>query len=114
MRDTRPLAAIESDLIAITDPQRHAELRAELAAAGLPHLAAELDRIAAGPVVDSPATREQVTAALVDLLNRSGYTRLEIVRAGNGFSGYCIDADRHGFHIGRAAELAATHGTERN
>ena len=47
---TRNLPAIESELIATTDPQRHTELRAELAAAGLPHLAAELGRIAAGPV----------------------------------------------------------------
>jgi len=81
-RNFRPLADIEADLIATTDPDRHA----------------------APP--EAELTREQVTAALVALLDRSGYARLEIVRAGRGVSGYCIDGNREGFHIGRAAELA--------
>ncbi|MEU7617167.1 hypothetical protein AB0B27_13885 [Micromonospora rifamycinica] len=38
----------EGDLTAAKgDPQRHAEVREEIRSAGLPHLAAELDRIAA-------------------------------------------------------------------
>ncbi|WP_019872722.1 hypothetical protein [Salinispora oceanensis] len=61
MRDIRPLAAIESDLIATTDPQHHAELRAELAAAGMPQLAVELGRIAAGPVDTGRLTDPTVT-----------------------------------------------------
>ena len=41
------IAGLEKALIAAKgDPQRHAEVRQEIRAAGLPHLADELDRIA--------------------------------------------------------------------
>jgi len=49
MGQTR-LADLERKLIAAKgDPTAHAEIRAEIRGAGLPHLAAELDRIAAEP-----------------------------------------------------------------
>ncbi|MFI2577676.1 hypothetical protein ACH5AJ_36385 [Streptomyces rochei] len=45
----KPIARLEQDLTAAKgDPQRHAEVREEIRSAGFPHLAAELDRIAAG------------------------------------------------------------------
>ncbi|MDG9679037.1 hypothetical protein [Micromonospora sp. DH14] len=104
-RNSRPLADIESDLIATTDPARHAELRDEIRAAGLPLLAAELDRIAAEPA-PAEMDRDQVIAALVDLFERSGWSRLEIVRAGASYSGYCLDNHRQPVHLGISAELA--------
>ncbi|MER7857341.1 hypothetical protein ABTZ98_33110 [Streptomyces bacillaris] len=104
-RNSRPLADIEADLIATTDPARHAELRNEIRAAGLPHLAAELDRIAAEPA-PVEMDRDQVIAALVDLFDRSGWMRLEIVRAGSRHSGYCIDNYGQPVHLGISAELA--------
>ncbi|MCX4470428.1 hypothetical protein OOK41_08930 [Micromonospora sp. NBC_01655] len=43
----KTIADLERDLIAAKgDPQRHTQLRQDIRAAGLPHLAAELDRIA--------------------------------------------------------------------
>lgn len=51
-------------------------------------------------------THDEVIAELADLLERSGYVRLEIARAGTGYSGFCIDEQREGFNIGHAAQLA--------
>ena len=44
------IADLEKQLIAANgDPTRHAEVRQEIRDAGMPHLAAELDRIVANP-----------------------------------------------------------------
>ncbi|WP_431897476.1 hypothetical protein [Micromonospora haikouensis] len=44
----KPIRRLEQDLIAAKgDPQKHAAVRDQIRDAGLPHLAAELDRIAA-------------------------------------------------------------------
>ncbi|SCL42175.1 hypothetical protein GA0074692_6849 [Micromonospora pallida] len=45
---TSDIARLERELLAARgNPQRHAEVRQNIREAGLPHLAAELDRIAA-------------------------------------------------------------------
>ncbi|WKU08028.1 hypothetical protein [Micromonospora sp. HUAS LYJ1] len=48
MKKPTDIRDLERDLTAAKgDPQRHAEVRDQIRDAGLPHLAAELDRIAA-------------------------------------------------------------------
>lgn len=48
---------------------------------------------------DLAMSREEITAALLDLLDRSGHERLEIVRSGSGVGGYCVDATHRQWFI---------------
>lgn len=104
--NSRPLASIEADLIAATDPARHAELRAELAAAGLPNLAAELGRIAAEP----PRVPVQALDRGQRFTGPDGTTLFEVVTPASEHPRGWVDVRDLSMTDEEAAALVATPG----